>query len=179
MTALTPIKEKFISSWGEMGAKWGVSRTVAEVHAVFYLSSEPLDAEDIAATLSVSRSNISTSLRELEGWGLIHPLHFRGDRKQYYEALKDPWEMFRIILQERKHRQIDPTVSTLRECLEEGTRATPEDAYTQERLRAALQFFEVMIPLCDGLLQISKDSVENLLKLKTKLQGMIPKGHST
>jgi DNA-binding transcriptional regulator GbsR (MarR family) len=173
---LTPATEKFVSSWGEMGAKWGVNRTVAEVHAVFYLSPEPLNAEDIAATLSFSRSNLSTSLRELESWGLIRPLHLRGDRKQYYEAVKDPWEMFRIILEERKHREIDPTVAVLRACLEEVTQTTPEDSYTRERLRSALEFSEVMIPLYDELRRLPKGPVKNLLKLRTKLKALIPRG---
>lgn len=176
---LTPATEKFVSSWGEMGTKWGVNRTVAEVHAVFYLSPEPLNAEDIAATLSFSRSNISTSLRELESWGLIRPLHLRGDRKQYYEAVKDPWDMFRIILDERKHREIDPTVAVLRSCLAEVTRTSPEDSYTRERLWAALDFFEVLIPLYDDLRLLPKGPVKNLLKLKTRLKGLITKGQST
>lgn len=176
---LTAATEKFVSSWGEMGAKWGVNRTVAEVHAIFYLSPEPLNAEDIAATLSFSRSNVSTSLRELESWGLIRPLHLRGDRKQYYEAVKDPWEMFRIILDERKHREIDPTVAVLRSCLEEVTRTSPEDSYTRERLQAALDFFQVLLPLYDDLRLLPKGPVKNLLKLKTKLKGLIPKGHSS
>jgi DNA-binding transcriptional regulator GbsR (MarR family) len=105
---LTPATEKFVAWWGEMGCKWGVNRTVAEIHALFYLSRAPLNAEDIAAALSFSRSNVSASLRELENWGLISPVHFRGDRKQYYEAIKDPWEMFRVILDERTRRHVHP-----------------------------------------------------------------------
>jgi len=170
---LTPATEKFVAWWGEMGSKWGVNRTVAEIHALFYLSHEPLNAEDIAAALSFSRSNVSASLRELENWGLISPVHFRGDRKQYYEAIKDPWDMFRVILDERKRREIEPTVVTLRACLKEVTDSTPGDSYTQERLRAALEFIEVMIPLYDELRRLPLGPIQNLAKLTAKIREVI------
>lgn len=167
---LTPITEKFVVCWGEMGTRWGVNRTVAQVHALFYLSPEPLNAEDIAAALSFSRSNISASLRELGNWGLIKPLHLRGDRRQYYEAIKDPWEMFRVILDERKRREIDPTVAVLQACLDEITQKFPEDSYTRERFRTALDFFEVMTPLYDELRHLSSRPIQSLLRLKSKLK---------
>jgi DNA-binding transcriptional regulator GbsR (MarR family) len=170
---LTKATEKFVALWGEMGTKWGVNRTVAEIHALFYLSRAPLNAEDIAAALSFSRSNVSASLRELENWGLISPVHFRGDRKQYYEAIKDPWEMFRVILDERKRREIDPTVITLRSCLEELSASAPADTYTQERLRAVLEFFEVMIPLYDELRRLPRGPIQNLAKLTAKIREII------
>ena len=156
-----------------MGGKWGVNRTVAEVHALFYLSHDPLNAEDIAATLSSSRSNVSASLRELENWGLISPVHFRGDRKQYYEAIKDPWEMFRVILDERRRREINPTVATLRACLEELTESTQGDLYIQERLQSMLEFFEVMIPLYDELRRLPRGPVQNLARLTAKIREVI------
>ncbi len=170
---LTPATEKFVAWWGEMGGKWGVNRTVAEVHALFYLSHDPLNAEDIAATLSSSRSNVSASLRELENWGLISPVHFRGDRKQYYEAIKDPWEMFRVILDERRRREINPTVATLRACLEELTESTQGDLYIQERLQSMLEFFEVMIPLYDELRRLPRGPVQNLARLTAKIREVI------
>jgi DNA-binding transcriptional regulator GbsR (MarR family) len=170
---LSPVMEKFVDCWGEMGSKWGVNRTVAQAHAVFYLSPDPLNADDIAATLSFSKSNVSTCLRELEGWGLVRPVHLRGDRRQYYEAVKDPWEMFRLILDERKRREIDPTVAMLRECLEESTQDTPASRYTKERFNAALQFFEVMIPLYDELRRLPKGSVQALVKLKAQLRSLV------
>jgi DNA-binding transcriptional regulator GbsR (MarR family) len=170
---LTPATEKFVAWWGEMGSKWGVNRTVAEIHALFYLSREPLNAEDIAAALSFSRSNVSASLRELENWGLITPVHFRGDRKQYYEAIKEPWEMFRVILEERKRREIDPTVVTLRACLAEAAETSPGDTYTQARLRDALEFFEIMIPLYDELRRMPRGPIQNLAKLTAKIREVI------
>lgn len=104
--------------------------------SIFYLSPNPLSAEDIAATLAFAKSNISTCLRELEGWGLVRPVHLRGDRRQYHEAIKEPWEMFRRILDERKRREIDPTVAVLQECYKEAVESTPADRYTTERLHA-------------------------------------------
>ncbi|MEJ2009373.1 MAG: MarR family transcriptional regulator [Acidobacteriota bacterium] len=175
---ITTATEKFVAWWGEMGSKWGgskwgVNRTVAEIHALFYLSRDPLNAEDIAATLSFSRSNVSTGLRELQNWGLITPVHFRGDRRQYFEAIKDPWEMFRVILDERRRREIDPAVASLRACLEEATQFTEGNPYTQERLRSMLEFFEVMIPLYDELRCVRPSSIQNLAKLTARVREVI------
>src|SRR6266508_1586478 len=97
---LSPVQRKFVLHWGEMGTKWGINRTVAQVHALLFISPQPLNAEDIAATLSVARSNVSTSLRELAGWGLVKTVHKLGDRRDYFETLKDVWEMYRIVFDE-------------------------------------------------------------------------------
>src|ERR1700734_1465727 len=96
-TTLTPVQERFILHWGEMGARWGINRTVAQIHAVLYLSPRPLHAEELAATLSVARSNVSNSLRELQGWGIVRVVHVLGDRRDHFESLKDVWQMFDII----------------------------------------------------------------------------------
>src|SRR4030088_3182712 len=116
MTALTPGQQKFVLHWGELGTRWGLNRTVAQIHAVLYLAQEPLAADQIAALLSVARSNVSTSLRELQGWGVVRVVHVMGDRRDHFDTLHDVWEMFSIILDERKKREIDPTVAILREC---------------------------------------------------------------
>src|SRR5262249_22749211 len=99
---LTPVARKFILHWGEMGTRWGINRTVAQVHALLFLSPRPLPAGEIAATLAVARSNVSTSLRELQGWGIVRVVHVLGDRRDHFESLKDVWEIFRIVLEERK-----------------------------------------------------------------------------
>src|SRR5213592_2706618 len=116
MSKLSPVQQKFILHWGEMGTRWGINRTVAQIHALLYLSPRPLHAEEIAKTLSVARSNVSTSLRELQSWGIVRIVHVLGDRRDHFESLKDVWEMFRIILEERKRREIDPTLRALQEC---------------------------------------------------------------
>lgn len=166
---LTSTMEKFVQCWGEMGSRWGVNRSVAQIHAILYLAPSPLCSDEITAVLGYSRSNVSASLRELENWRLATPVSLRGSRKQYYQAVKDPWEMFQIILKERRRREIDPTVTVLRACLEEAEQTVPEDSYTTERFRAALRFFDAMIPLYDEVRRLPKGSVENLVKLKSYL----------
>ena len=133
--------ERFILHWGEMGARWGVNRTVAQVHALLFLSREPLHAEQIAQSLSVARSNVSNSLRELQGWGLVRVVHVLGDRRDHFETHTDVWEMFRIILEERKRREIDPTLSFLREASEAPAK-TKDERYARERITDMRTFFE-------------------------------------
>src|ERR1700755_2744968 len=108
MKKLSPTEQKFVLHWGEMGTRWGINRTVAQIHALLYLSPKPLPAEAIAETLAVARSNVRNSPQELQNWGIIKLVHVLEDRRDHFEAMKDPWEMFRVILDERKKREIDP-----------------------------------------------------------------------
>ena len=139
---LTPVQEKFVLHWGEMGARWGINRTVAQVHALLFLSPNPLNAEEITETLGVARSNVSNSIRELQSWGIVKLVHVMGDRRDHFESMKDPWEMFRIVLDERKKREVDPTLNMLREALSDLNKEKDKDAYTAERLRSLQDFFE-------------------------------------
>src|ERR671912_2173084 len=141
---LTAIQQRFVLHWGEMGARWGINRTVAQIHALLFLSPRPLHAEEIAATLGVARSNVSTSLRELQGWGIVRVTHLLGDRRDHFESLKDVWEMFRIIVDERKKREADPVLGMLREAVADAKKPGAADAYTRERLADMLQFFELI-----------------------------------
>jgi DNA-binding transcriptional regulator GbsR (MarR family) len=125
-----------------MGARWGINRSVAQVHALLFLSERPLHAEEIAGTLGVARSNVSTSLKELQNWGIVKLVHILGDKRDHYESLKDVWEMFRVIAEERKRREFDPTLALLRECLAEAEQEKPGSKTTQNRLKALLEFFE-------------------------------------
>jgi DNA-binding transcriptional regulator GbsR (MarR family) len=167
---LTPSTEKFIASWGEMASKWCVNRTVAEVHALFYLSAEPLNADDVAGALSFSRSNVSAGMRELENKGLITPVHVRGDRKQYYESTKDPWEAFRLILDDHKRRVIDPAVGMFRTCVEEQARTAPEDPYTLERMRGVISFFDAINPLYNEIRRLPGSPIQNLFMVAAKIR---------
>jgi len=106
--ALTPVAQKFILHWGEMGTRWGINRTVAQVHALLFLSPRPVPADEISATLAVARSNVSTSLRELQGWRIVRVVHVLGDRRDHFESIKDVWEIFRIVSEERKRRRSIP-----------------------------------------------------------------------
>ncbi|MFO1498708.1 MAG: ArsR family transcriptional regulator [Verrucomicrobiota bacterium] len=142
MATLSPVQQKFILHWGEMGTRWGVNRTVAQIHALLFLSPRPLAAEEIADTLAVARSNVSNSMRELQSWGIVKLVHVMGDKRDHFESMKDPWEMFRMVLDERKKREIDPTMRLLRECLEEAAQTKEVDSYTEGQLTKLNDFFE-------------------------------------
>src|SRR5215467_10442313 len=146
MSKLNPVQQKFVLHWGEMGTRWGINRTVAQIHALLYISPQPLHAEEIAETLGVARSNVSNSLRELQGWGIVRVTHQLGDRRDHFEAMKDVWEMFRIIVEQRKRREIDPALQMLRECIAE-LKPGEGDAYTRERVAEMLEFMATMTGL--------------------------------
>lgn len=137
---LTPAAKKFVLHWGEMGQAWGINRTMAQVHALLFIAPEPLDAEEISRLLDVSRSNVSTSLRELITWGVIKRVHIIGDRRDRFEALKDVMETFRVIMAERKRREMDPTISLLEHCVQEAQQGGQDEAYTREQLEKMLEF---------------------------------------
>src|SRR6476620_2543428 len=118
---LTSIMQKFILHWGEMGTRWGINRTVAQIHAMLYLSPKPLHAEEIAETLGVARSNVSTSLKELQSWGIVRVAHVMCDLRYHFDSMKYVWDMFRIILDERKKRETDLTLHLLRELTDQAS----------------------------------------------------------
>ena len=132
---LSPVQEKFILHWGEMGTRWGVNRTVAQVHALLYLAERPIHADEMVETLGVARSNISTSLKELQGWGIVQSAPVLGERRDHFTTTVDVWEMFQIILDERKRREIDPTLALLRQCVAEAEKSGRESDITRRRLR--------------------------------------------
>src|SRR5437870_593966 len=161
MSTLSPVQQKFILHWGEMGARWGINRTVAQIHALLFISKKPLPAEPIAEILGVARSNVSNSLRELQNWGIIRVVHILGDRRDHFESMHDVFEMFRRITRERKRREIDPTIALLRSCLTD-TKKTGSDPYVRERLQDLLEFFEL---LDAGYVQMETLPTAALLKL--------------
>src|SRR5664279_4753152 len=112
---LSPVSPTFILHSRERGTRWGINRTVAQIHALLFISPKPLNAEEIAATLTVARSNVSTSLKELQGWRIVKLVHVLGDKTDHFESMKDVWEMFRSVLDERKRREVDPTIALLQE----------------------------------------------------------------
>jgi DNA-binding transcriptional regulator GbsR (MarR family) len=169
MIKLTDIQRQFILHWGEMGTRWGISRTVAQIHALLFLSPESLNAEQIAETLNVARSNVSTSIRELESWGIVHPVHVLGDRREHYESLKDVSEMFVRIMELRKRRELDPTLQLLRRSLAQLERE-PGDDYTHARLQEMAQFFEASSEAYEQIHQLSPETWHGLLKARGKLK---------
>lgn len=173
MPALTKVAKQYILHWGEMGTRWGINRTVAQIHALLYLSPTPLTAEEIAATLSVARSNVSTSVRELEAWGLVRPVHLLGDRREHYESMKDVFEMFRIIIEQRKKREIDPTMDVLRQCIGELDRDKDGDDYTRARLQEMYEFFEGMTGLYGEAKQIPAGALRGVFKTRGKFRKLL------
>ena len=141
---LTPAAKKFVLHWGEMGQAWGINRTMAQVHALLFVSPGSLDAEEISQLLDVSRSNVSTSLRELITWGVVKRVHIIGERRDRFEALKDVMETFRVIMAERKRREMDPTINLLEHCVAEANSGGPEDEYTREQLEKMLEFVRMV-----------------------------------
>ncbi len=142
MTPLSPVQQKFILHWGEMGTRWGINRTVAQIHALLFIAPRPLHADEIVETLSVARSNVSTSLKELQGWGIVKMVHVLGDKRDHFESMHDVWEMFRVVIDERKRREIDPTLAVLRDCIIEAEKDKETDEYTEQKLRELAEFFE-------------------------------------
>ena len=172
---LPPVVQKFILHWGEMGTRWGVNRTVAQVHALLFLSPQPLHAEEIAETLSVARSNISTSLRELQGWHIVRTVSVLGDRRQHFESMKDLWEMFRLILDERKRREIDPTLAMLRECVTESGEGSPRERYTHQRLSEMLDFIVTMSAFYDEFQNLPPTAARGIVKMRGRIRRLFRK----
>ncbi len=169
---LGAVQQKFVLHWGEMGTRWGVNRTVAQIHALLYISPKPLNAEEISDTLSVARSNVSTSLRELQGWGIVRIVHVMGDRRDHFESLKEVWDLFRVILKERKRREVDPTLAVLRECVREAGGAQG-DPHAKEKLAELLDFFETGVSCYAQFGDIPAGRLRKLAKMGNKVQKLL------
>jgi DNA-binding transcriptional regulator GbsR (MarR family) len=170
--ALTPVGRRFVLHWGEMGWRWGVNRTVAQIHALLFLMGRPMHAEEIAETLQVARSNVSNSLRELENWKLVRVVHRVGDRRDHFETAQDPWDLLRIIVRERKAREFDPTVAVLRECVNHPG-LTQLDAPAQKRMRETLALMEALSGWTDEMLDLETGTLKKLVKLGTKVKALV------
>jgi len=163
---------RFVLHWGEMGWRWGVNRTVSQIHALLFLLGRPMHAEEIAAVLQVARSNVSNSLRELENWKLVRVAHVMGDRRDYYETAQDPWELMRVIVRERKAREFDPTVAMLRECTADPG-FTRLDAGAQKRMRDTLSLMQSLSSWADQMLGLESSTLGKIVKLGTKVQSFL------
>jgi DNA-binding transcriptional regulator GbsR (MarR family) len=161
---LTPAAQKFVLHWGEMGQAWGINRTMAQVHALLFVAPSPLDAEEISSLLDVSRSNVSTSLRELITWGVVRRVHIIGDRRDRFEALKDVMETFRVIMAERKRREMDPTIALLEHCVEEAKVGGPSEEYTRDQLEKMLEFTRMVTTWYGHIDNLSTPSLLRLFR---------------
>lgn len=170
---MSPTTQKFVLHWGEMGTRWGVNRTVAQIHALLYLAERPLTADDIVETLGVARSNVSTSLKELQSWKLVRITHVLGDRRDHFLALQDVWEIFRVIVEERKRREIDPTLTMLRECAIEGTQDDALDGATLARMQTVLDFLEMLSTSYDDVAHLPPQTLQRMLSLGGKAARLV------
>jgi DNA-binding transcriptional regulator GbsR (MarR family) len=175
--ALSAIGERFVLHWGEMGSRWGVNRAVAQIHALIYLAGRPLHAEEIAATLQMARSNVSTSLRDLVHWNLVRAVHAMGDRRDRYETARDPWDLLRTIVRERKAREFDPTIAVLRDCVADPAFAA-EDAATRGRLAQTLALMEALSSWSEDMLRLDTATLTRLMKMGDKVRALIPQRKS-
>lgn len=176
MTELSTVQRKFILHWGEMGNRWGINRTMAQIHALLYLSAGPMHAEEIQETLVIARSNVSNCLRELQGWGVVHLVHVMGDRRDHFESLEDVWDMFHKILEERKRREIDPTMKMLSECIDEAKADGKSEAHTLKRLQAMQEFFSIMSTWYNSVAALPQVALKQFLKLGSKVSRILGKG---
>ncbi len=173
---LTPTMEKFVLHWGEMGTQWGVNRSVSQIHAVLYLSPTPLSAEDIAETLSLARSNVSNSLKELLAWKLITRTHVMGDRRDHFEAKTDLWEMLLTIAEGRKTREVDPTLTMLRQCMLEAEEDGNTPEYAIARIARMLEFMDTLTSWYSQVSRLNKPTLVKLMKMGSKVAKFVGKG---
>jgi DNA-binding transcriptional regulator GbsR (MarR family) len=176
---LTPAAKKFVLHWGEMGQAWGINRTMAQVHALLFIAPRALDAEEISQLLDVSRSNVSTSLRELITWGVVRRVHIIGDRRDRFEALKDVMETFRVIMAERKRREMDPTIALLERCVEEANSGGPDEAYTREQLEKMLEFTRMVTTWYSQIDRLPTSALERLFRGGARLAKLFGAGPET
>ena len=161
---VTPLKQRFILHLGEMGSRWGINRTVGQIYALLFVSDRPLNADDIVQALGLSRSNVSMGLKELQSWRLVIVQHLPDDRRVYFSAPEDTWEIFRILIEERRKREIDPTMSMLRDALMEPPN-TVEDERAAERMQEMLEMIEMTTGWLDDIKDLSPNTVIRLMKL--------------
>lgn len=166
---LNPASEKFILHWGEMGSKWGVNRTVAQIHALLYLMGRPMNADEIMQTLNIARSNVSSSIKELQSLNLVQTTHILGDRKEYFTTDTDVWALARIIIEERYKRELAPTAKFLQELM-----ASPEYAQeredVQQRIKDTQNFVDIVATWANEMIRLSTPTLTRLLKMGAAIQ---------
>lgn len=181
---LPPLSAQFVAHFGEMGSRWGINRTVGQIYALLFISSQPLNADEIADALEFSRSNVSMGLKELQSWRLARLRHFPGDRREYFEAPQDVWEIFRVLAEERRRREIEPTLSMLRMALLEDPGDEP-DRHAQQRMRQMHDLIERLVTWFDDVQKLAPETalqlmgmgshVTRVLELKDRVTGKRPR----
>ena len=159
---LPPLSRQFVSHFGEMGSRWGVNRTVGQIYALIFIAQKPLNADEIAEALEFSRSNVSMGLKELQSWRLVRLKHLPGDRREYFEAPADVWEIFRVLAEERRRREIEPTLSMLRMALLESP-ANAADRHAQERMRQMHDLIDRLVTWLDDVQKLAPETALQLM----------------
>ena len=162
--SLPPLIQNFVLHFGEMGGRWGVNRTVGQIYALLFVSNRPLNAEEIAEALDMSRSNVSMGLKELDGWRLVRKRHLPGDRREYFSALDDVWQIVRTLAEERRRREVDPTLTLLRDILLDEP-VTPEERHAQTKMREMHDIIELLTGWADDVQKLDNSSLTRLLAL--------------
>lgn len=169
---LAPLTQRFVLHFGEMGSRWGINRTVGQIYALLYVSPKALNADEIGEALAFSRSNVSMGLKELQSWNLVRLQHLPNDRREYFSAPEDVWAIFRTLAEERRKREIDPTLSMLREALmEEGV--TGDDVHAQARMRQMHELIELMTGWLADVQKMDSATLASLMKMGAKVARLL------
>ncbi len=170
---MTPIVEKFVLHWGEMGGRWGVNRSVSQIHGLLYVTRKPMTAEQICKELNIARSNVSNSLKELQALGLVHKAHVIGDRRDHFSALEDVQETFNVIVESRKQREIDPTLSVLRDLADEADREKHTDPHVKQQINNMLGFVDQMSDWYEDVKKVPNETLMKMVKMGSKIIKLI------
>jgi DNA-binding transcriptional regulator GbsR (MarR family) len=170
---LTPTMQRYIVHWGEMGSRWGMNRSVAQIHALLYLAEEPLNADEIGDTLGIARSNVSTGLKELMSWKLVHVTHVLGDRRDFFAAQHDTWEVIRSIIDGRKRREIDPTMHALRECVARLDEDDGTPKVVRERIETQLEFLETMTNWYESVQRLPRKTLLKMMRMGERIAKLV------
>jgi DNA-binding transcriptional regulator GbsR (MarR family) len=169
---LPAVTERFVLHWGEMGSRWGVNRTMSQIHALLFVTGRPMNADELCEQLGVARSNVSNSLRELQSWGLVKIVHLLGDRRDHFETSGDVWELLRTIVRGRKQREFDPTIQALRDCLAHPELGR-ESAVSRQRINETLVLMETTSAWVDEMMRLPAETLVKIMKLGAKIQGLL------
>ncbi|MEI7445326.1 MAG: GbsR/MarR family transcriptional regulator [Burkholderiales bacterium] len=172
MQSLSPLVASFVAHFGEMGSRWGINRTVGQIYALIYVAPEPLNADEIAEALEFSRSNVSMGLKELQAWRLVRLRHRPGDRREYFDAPGDAWDVFRTLAEERRRREIEPTLTTLRNALLEAA-STDADRHAQARMREMHDLIELLTTWFDDVQKLDAATLGKLMKMGAQVQRLL------
>ena len=172
VNALPPLTQQFVSHFGEMGSRWGINRTVGQIYALIFVSPKPLHADDIADALEFSRSNVSIGLKELQAWRLVKLKHLAGDRREYFEAPQDVWEIFKSLAEEKRRREVEPTLSMLRAALVE-TPGNESDVYAQQRMQQMHELIDLSSTWFDDVQRLSPETIARLMRMGSSVKTVL------